>query len=79
MRRQHARARLRLAQRCHGRRYQVPARREGILLDPTYSGKTFAVLLAMLQQGDYQRNDNLVFLHTGGTASLFAYPELVEE
>lgn len=55
------------------------ARREGILLDPTYSGKTFAVLLAMLQQGDYQRNDNLVFLHTGGTASLFAYPELVEE
>ncbi len=55
------------------------ARREGILLDPTYSGKTFAVLLQMLQQGRFGREDNVVFLHTGGTASLFAYPELVDE
>ena len=55
------------------------ARREGILLDPTYSGKTFALLLAMLRRGDYKSDDNLVFLHTGGTASLFAYPELVAQ
>jgi D-cysteine desulfhydrase family pyridoxal phosphate-dependent enzyme len=55
------------------------ARREGILLDPTYSGKTFAVLLEMLRRGDYTPDDDLVFLHTGGTASLFAYPELVEQ
>ena len=54
------------------------ARREGILLDPTYSGKTFAVLLAMLQQGRFGKDDHVVFLHTGGTASLFAYPELVD-
>jgi len=53
------------------------ARREGILLDPTYSGKTFAVLLAMLQRGDFKADDDVVFLHTGGAASLFAYPELV--
>lgn len=55
------------------------ARREGILLDPTYSGKTFAVLLAMLRRGEFAADDQLVFLHTGGTASLFAYPELVAE
>ncbi|MDH3218433.1 MAG: D-cysteine desulfhydrase family protein [Gammaproteobacteria bacterium] len=55
------------------------ARREGILLDPTYSGKTFAVLLKLLQGGNYRAQDNLVFLHTGGAASLFAYPELVEQ
>lgn len=54
------------------------ARREGILLDPTYSGKTFAVLLGMLQRGDFKPQDNVVFLHTGGATSLFAYPELVE-
>ena len=53
------------------------ARREGILLDPTYSGKTFAVLLAMLKRGDFSADDDVVFLHTGGAASLFAYPELV--
>ncbi len=55
------------------------ARREGILLDPTYSGKTFAVLLEMLRQGRFGENEHVVFLHTGGTASLFAYPELVDE
>jgi 1-aminocyclopropane-1-carboxylate deaminase/D-cysteine desulfhydrase-like pyridoxal-dependent ACC family enzyme len=55
------------------------ARSEGILLDPTYSGKTFAVLLAMLQRGDFSADDDVVFLHTGGAASLFAYPELVAE
>lgn len=54
------------------------ARREGILLDPTYSGKTFAVLLEMLRRGDFSADDHVVFLHTGGAASVFAYPELVE-
>jgi D-cysteine desulfhydrase/L-cysteate sulfo-lyase len=54
------------------------ARREGIILDPTYSGKTFAVLLAMLRRGDFSADDHVVFLHTGGSVSVFAYPELVE-
>jgi len=54
------------------------ARKEGILLDPTYSGKTFAVLLDMLRRGDFGRDQHVVFLHTGGAVSLFGYPELVE-
>jgi D-cysteine desulfhydrase/L-cysteate sulfo-lyase len=54
------------------------ARQEGILLDPTYSGKTFAVLLDMLRNGDFSSDQNVVFLHTGGAVSLFGYPELVE-
>jgi len=55
------------------------ARREGILLDPTYTGKTFAALLALLKQGRFSENDHVVFLHTGGTPSLFGYPELIED
>lgn len=54
------------------------ARKEGILLDPTYSGKCFAALLAMLEQRRFGEQEHVVFLHTGGTASLFAYPELVD-
>jgi D-cysteine desulfhydrase family pyridoxal phosphate-dependent enzyme len=54
------------------------AMQEGILLDPTYSGKTFAVLLDMLRRGDFGRDQHVVFLHTGGAVSLFGYPELVE-
>ena len=53
------------------------ARNEGILLDPTYSGKTFAALLAMLRRGDFAADEHVVFLHTGGAVSLFGYPELV--
>ena len=55
------------------------ARSEGILLDPTYSGKTFAVLLNLLRQGDFGADEHVVFLHTGGAVSLFGYPELVAE
>jgi len=54
------------------------ARREGLLLDPTYSGKTFAALLEALHAGEYGADDDVVFLHTGGTPSLFAYPDLLD-
>ena len=57
---------------------QYLARREGILLDPTYSGKTFAVLYGLLKRGEFGASDHVVFLHTGGTPSLFGYPELAE-
>lgn len=55
------------------------AQREGILLDPTYSGKAFAAVLDELKNGDFGVDEHIVFLHTGGTASLFAYPDLLDE
>ena len=55
------------------------ARREGILLDPTYSGKTFSLLLDLLRRGEFGKGDHVVFLHTGGAVSLFGYPELVNQ
>ena len=58
---------------------EVLAQREGILLDPTYSGKAFAAVLDVLLKGDLDHDDHIVFLHTGGTPSLFGYPELVSD
>ena len=55
------------------------ANREGVLLDPTYSGKAFAALIDCLKSENYGMEDHLVFIHTGGTPSLFGYPELVSE
>jgi 1-aminocyclopropane-1-carboxylate deaminase/D-cysteine desulfhydrase-like pyridoxal-dependent ACC family enzyme len=55
------------------------ARSEGVLLDPTYSGKTFALLLDLLRRGDFSADQHVVFLHTGGAVSLFGYPELVAD
>src|SRR5699024_12799553 len=49
------------------------SRLEGILLDPVYSGKGMAGLIDLIRQGHFSRNDNIVFLHTGGSAGLFGY------
>ncbi len=51
----------------------LASRYEGILLDPVYSGKGFAGLVALVRQGFFGNEDNVVFLHTGGASALFAY------
>jgi L-cysteate sulfo-lyase len=49
------------------------ARTEGILLDPVYSGKAMAGLLDLIRKERFGKGQNIVFLHTGGAAGLFAY------
>ena len=48
---------------------------EGILLDPVYTGKTFAGLLGLIRDGVFRAGQRVVFLHTGGSSALFAYPD----
>ncbi|MGH2874510.1 MAG: 1-aminocyclopropane-1-carboxylate deaminase/D-cysteine desulfhydrase [Solirubrobacteraceae bacterium] len=49
------------------------ARTEGILLDPVYSGKVAATLLADCQDKRWAPDANVVMLHSGGVPALFAY------
>ena len=49
------------------------AKKEAILLDPVYSGKAFAGLIGLIKNKKFTKNDNILFIHTGGTASLSAY------
>lgn len=49
------------------------ARTETILLDPVYSGKGAAGLIDMIRRGDFRKDQNVVFIHTGGAQALFAY------
>lgn len=49
------------------------ARLEGLLLDPVYSGKAMAGLIDMVRTGELSAGNTVVFLHTGGSAGLFAY------
>ena len=53
---------------------KLVARKEGILLDPVYSGKGMAGLLDLIKQGEMRAYDNIVFLRTGGSVGLFGYP-----
>ena len=48
------------------------AGREGIFLDPVYTGKAFAGLLAMAREGAFRPEDRVLFLHSGGAGGLFA-------
>ncbi|MBL6458257.1 D-cysteine desulfhydrase [Belnapia sp. T6] len=54
---------------------KLVAQKEGILLDPVYSGKGMAGLIDLIQRGQFTKGQNVVFLHTGGQAGLFGYPE----
>jgi 1-aminocyclopropane-1-carboxylate deaminase/D-cysteine desulfhydrase-like pyridoxal-dependent ACC family enzyme len=54
---------------------QVLARQEGLLLDPCYTGKAMAGLMAHVRAGWWKEGQRLIFIHTGGTPALFAYAE----
>lgn len=46
---------------------------EALVLDPVYSGKGLAGLIALVRAGRWKSSDNVVFVHTGGAPALFAY------
>lgn len=52
---------------------RLVAETEGLLLDPVYSGKAFAGLLADVRAGVHTPGDALLFVMTGGTPALYAY------
>lgn len=55
----------------------LAARFEGLVLDPVYTGKAFAGLIALARSGRFNNDQSLLFVHTGGVPGLFGYPESV--
>jgi len=55
------------------------ARREGIILGPTYTGKAFLGALTMLEQEKLPKNKNIVLWHTGGIYGLFTKGQFFRE
>ncbi len=52
---------------------RMVARSEGILLDPVYTGKAFYGLRELMIKGKFPEDSYVIFIHTGGVFSLFAY------
>ena len=48
------------------------AEQEGLFLDPVYTGKAFAGLIAMAKEGAFAQEDRVLFVHSGGAGGLFA-------
>ncbi len=57
----------------------LASRMEGLLLDPVYTGKGFAGLIGLVRADFFNSDDNIVFLHTGGSAALFAYQDILSK
>lgn len=51
----------------------LAARHEGLLLDPVYTGKAMAGLVAAAREGRIEPGTKVVFLHTGGLPAIFAH------
>lgn len=52
---------------------RLMAEREGIVLDPVYTGKAFAGLIELRASGGIRPGERVLFLHSGGAGGLFAY------
>jgi 1-aminocyclopropane-1-carboxylate deaminase/D-cysteine desulfhydrase-like pyridoxal-dependent ACC family enzyme len=48
------------------------ARTEAILLDPTYTAKAMAALIAWVREERFRSDETVLFWHTGGQVGLFA-------
>ncbi|MEU5797364.1 pyridoxal-phosphate dependent enzyme [Streptomyces sp. NPDC047813] len=56
---------------------RLAARTEGIVLDPTYTGRALAGLAAAVRDGDVLPGEKTVFVHTGGLPGLFGHAAAV--
>lgn len=54
---------------------RLAARTEGLVLDPTYTGRALAGLAAAVREGDVRPGERVVFLHSGGLPGLFGHPD----
>ncbi|MBY8978202.1 D-cysteine desulfhydrase family protein [Rhodobacteraceae bacterium NNCM2] len=59
------------------RAIRMAARNEALILDPVYSGKCMAGALNIA--GNLREDQNVLFIHTGGTPAIFAYSAALEQ
>jgi D-cysteine desulfhydrase family pyridoxal phosphate-dependent enzyme len=54
---------------------RLMAEREGILLDPVYTGRAFGALVDLISRREFRSDEHVIFWHTGGSPALFSYAE----
>ena len=58
---------------------KLGGRLEALALDPVYSAKGLAGLIALIRDGRWRKGEHVIFIHTGGAPALFAYAHLWKE
>ena len=54
------------------------ARKEAIIIDPCYTGKTFEALYDRARNGSIEAGSNVIFMHTGGLPGIYTKHHRVE-
>ena len=55
--------------------FKLAAKTEGLFLDPVYTSKAMAGLLAWAKDGRLKKDERVLFWHTGGTPAIFSYSQ----
>lgn len=58
---------------------KLAGRHEGLVLDPVYTGKALAGMIAQVRDGTVKPGETIVFLHSGGTPGLFVHADAVAQ
>lgn len=58
---------------------RLVGKKEGIILDPVYTGKAMAGLIDKIKNKKIDKKANIVFMHTGGFPLIFAYSNALGE
>lgn len=58
---------------------RMMAIKEGIFIDPIYTGKAVSALIDLIKKGTFKKEDNILFLHTGGTSALFPHKKGIKK
>jgi D-cysteine desulfhydrase family pyridoxal phosphate-dependent enzyme len=54
---------------------RLAASTDALIIDPVYTSKAMAGMVDMIRDGEFGKDQNVCFLHTGGVPALFAYKE----
>jgi L-cysteate sulfo-lyase len=57
---------------------RLAGRLEALPRAPVSSGKGLAGLIALIRQGRWRKDEDVIFLHTGGAPALFAYQSALD-
>ena len=53
----------------------IAAQTDAIIVDPNYTGTTMAALIDQVEQGGFESDETVVFLHTGGLPAVFTFAD----
>ena len=53
----------------------ILGRLEGLIVDPNYTGTAMSGLIDQIRQGNVDKDETVVFLHTGGLPAIFTFAE----